>query len=358
MNLKDTFYNQSFIESLASTLDKEVAIDKKAFVRTIINKNWAEKELKERMRFITSTVHHFLPFDYTKQVDILYKIAPKYNDFAAMIFPDFIQIYGLDDFDISIKAMKFFTQHSSSEFAIRPFIERYPHETMQHLLKWSTHKNHHVRRLASEGARPRLPWAPPLREFIANPQPILPILENLKQDESEYVRKSVANHLNDISKDHPGLVLEITKQWHGNHKNTNWIVKHGLRTLLKKGNKKALSIFGLDNSKKLEVKDLSLSKKQIKIGDDVHFTFKISNTSNAERALRVEYKIDFVKANGSTSSNVFQLSEFRLKANGNKEFKRKQSFKDLSTRKHYPGQHKITISINGDEKSAVLLDLC
>ncbi len=357
MNLKDE-YNKAFIEKLGNKLYSiEKAFDTMAFVKSVINKDWEQRELKDRMRFITINIHQHLNFSYPKQIEILSKVVADYGGLKGMIFPDFVQVYGLDDLNTSLKAMELFTQYSTAEFAIRPFIGKYPTETMQQMLAWSTHKNEHLRRLASEGCRPRLPWAPPLRNFIADPNPALPILENLKNDNSLYVRKSVANHLNDISKDHPNLVLKLTKKWYGKQPHTNWIVKHALRTLLKKGNKKALAIFGLDNSKNLETNNLTLSKNTIKIGGYIHFEFDVMNNSNQERNIRLEYKVAFVKANGTTSNKVFQLSEFSLKANAQKHFKRKQWFKELSTRKHYPGEHKITLVINGDEKEKVKLSL-
>ena len=357
MNLKDE-YNKQFVTNLAKDIiGYDDKFDSKNFIKHIINENWEVKELKERMRFITETLNSFLNHSYPQQIKILSQVVTNYKGLQGMLFPDFVQVYGLDDYDTSIKALELFTQHSTAEFAIRPFIEKYPNQTMQQMLLWSKHKNEHLRRLSSEGTRPKLPWASPLKEFIKNPKPCLPILKNLKNDESLYVRKSVANHLNDISKNQPELVLSICNKWHGNSKNTNWIVKHALRTLLKKGDKKALAIFGLDNAKQLEVNNLTLSKKEIKIGDFLFFEFDVINQSNKEMAIRLEYKIDYVKANGSTSAKVFQLSEFSLNAQQSKSFKRKQWFKQLSTRVHYPGIHKITLIINGDEKESVNVKL-
>ncbi|MDG1475827.1 MAG: DNA alkylation repair protein [Vicingaceae bacterium] len=357
MNLKDE-YNKAFIEELSRKLKfVSTDFDTNSFNQSIINSDWEHRELKDRMRFITTNINTHLNFSYPKQIKILSKVVADYRGLKGMVFPDFVQVYGLNDLNTSLKAMELFTQYSTAEFAIRPFIEKYPKETMLQMLAWSTYKNEHLRRLASEGCRPRLPWASPLRNFIANPNPALPILENLKNDSSLYVRKSVANHLNDISKDHPNLVLKMTKSWYGEKTHTNWIVKHALRTLLKKGDKKALAIFGLDNSKNLETTNLTLSQNNIKIGEYIHFEFDVLNNSKKTRNIRLEYKIAFVKANGSASNKVFQLSEFSLKANNQKHFKRKQWFKELTTRKHYPGEHKITLVINGDEKSKIGLIL-
>ena len=357
MNLKDE-YNEAFVVDLANKIyTKASSFNTTSFTKSILNNSWKNKELKERVRWISENINSHLQLAYQKQIAILLEIAPNYGGLKGFIFPDFVQVFGLNDLKTSFKAMELFTQYSTAEFAIRPFIEMYPNETMKQIMDWSLHENHHLRRLSSEGSRPRLPWAPPLRRFIQNPKPNLPILENLIDDESEYVRKSVANHLNDISKNHPDLVLQLAKNWVGNSKNRNWIVKHGLRTLLKKGNKEALEIFGLDNSKEILIENLLISSNEIKIGDFIYFEFNVINHSEVIRNIRLEYKIDYVKANGSTSKKVFQISEFCLKSKATKSFKRKQGFKELTTRKHYSGQHKITLFINGDEKSNITLSL-
>jgi len=357
LKLKDE-YNKVFIEKLAIKLsDASHSFNTKAFVQSIINNDWKNKELKERVGTVAKNIHIYLTVPYKKQVSILVNIAPKFKGLQLFIFPGFVEKYGLNDLKTSVKAMELFTELFTSEMAIRPFIEKYPREIGKQLLAWSLSDNHHYRRLSSEGTRPRLPWASPLRNFIKDPSPNLPILENLKNDESLYVRKSVANHLNDISKNHPELVLKIAKKWHGKTAHTNWVVKHGLRTLLKKGDKKALAIFGLDNAKNIRTEHLCLSKGSIKIGDFIHFEFDVINDAKQKRAVRLEYKVAFVKANGNTSNKVFQISEFSLSPSSKKHFKRKQWFKELSTRKHYPGTHNISLVVNGEEKSSVRLEL-
>ncbi|MCO6498925.1 MAG: DNA alkylation repair protein [Vicingus serpentipes] len=357
MNLKDEF-DKTFIVDLSCKISTQTtAFNQHSFEDSLLNDLWEKKELKERIRAIAEVIHSHLQFSYIEQTNILSKIAPNYKGLKGLIFPEFIQLYGLNDVPTSFKAMELFTQYSTAEFAIRPFIEKYPKESHQQLLTWSLSDNYHLRRLASEGSRPRLPWGRKLIAFIKKPQPNIPILENLKNDDSLYVRKSVANHLNDISKDHPNLVLDLAKKWLGTSKHSDWIVKHALRTLLKKGDKKALAIFGLDDSKGLEIKDLTLSKSKIKIGEFVHFQFKLINQSNQQRSIRLEYSVNYIKANGSSSKKKFQLSELSLNPNTKKAFKRKQWFKELSTRKHYPGNHIITIIVNGDEKESVSLSI-
>ena len=222
---------------------------------------------------------------------------------------------------------------------------------MKQMLKWSKDKNHHLRRLSSEGCRPRLPWAMALPAFKKDPSPILPILENLKNDESEYVRKSVANNLNDISKDNPELVLEIIKKWKGKSKNTDWIVKHASRSLLKSGNPEALEIFGVSSKVNVDVLKLKIAKKKIKIGESNTFAFTIHSKEKKDIKLRLEYFVHYVKVNGSLSKKIFKISETKYSPGETREITRSHSFKNNSIRKHNAGEHKISIVCNGVEKA-------
>jgi len=158
----------------------------------------------------------------------------------------FVEKYGLDDFNVSMKAIEEITKRNTGEYTIRPFIEKYPKRTMKKMLRWSKNKNKHVRRLASEGCRPKLPWASKLQLFVDDPNPILPILENLKDDNSKYVQKSVANNLNDILKDNYPIAINMIKKWANDNPTLErkWIIKHALRNQLKKKNTVAISIMG------------------------------------------------------------------------------------------------------------------
>jgi hypothetical protein len=178
---------------------------------------------------------------------------------------------------------------------------------------------------------------------------VLEVLEQLKDDESEFVRKSVANNLNDISKDNPELALETAVRWYGYSDRTNRIVKHGLRTLLKKGNTQALRLFGFGDPSTLNVEGFEIDKKSLPIGDVFHFSFQLVNTKKTTQKVRLEYKIDFVKSNGTTSGKIFQIIEKEFHP-GPSELKRKHGFHDLTTRKHYPGLHRISIIVNGEKK--------
>jgi 3-methyladenine DNA glycosylase AlkC len=351
-------YNKDLINKLGRAFKDEYPLfDTEIFEALVFDKDWDNRELKQRMRHITSCLHEMLPDDYLQTLEILTRVAPGFNGFAAILFPDYVELYGLDHFDESLKALGFFTQFSSSEFAIRPFIIKQPKKMMQQMLQWSTHSNHHVRRLASEGCRPRLPWAIALQDFKKDPSLILPILENLKEDESEYVRRSVANNLNDIAKDNPEIVLEITRRWKGKNPLTDKIVKHASRSLLKKGVTEALSNFDFLPPNNINVTKLEISLKSISIGDDFVFSFQLANSAAAPVKLRIEYGIYYMKANGKWSRKIFQLTENTFLPNKTYQFKKKQSFKELTTRKHYAGEHKLVIIVNGRELADITFEL-
>jgi len=295
----------------------------------------------------------YLPADYKEAIGIIDKIVMNYGtwlDGTGWFFPIFVEVFGQDEenWDISIAALERYTLYSSSELAVRPFIIKHEKRMMAQMDVWSKHEHELVRRLSCEGCRPALPWAPALNSFKKDPAPVLPILERLKTDPSPCVRKSVANNLNDISKTHPDLVVKIAKEWYGKNEHTDWIVKHGCRTLLKKGNREALAIFGCDDAASVDVVDFTLGAKSISIGEDITFSFTIF-AKEATKA-RLEYGIDYVKSNGKRNRKIFKISEVSLKENEKKFYTRKHSFADVSTRKHYPGIHSITLIVNGIEQ--------
>ena len=194
-----------------------------------------------------------------------------------------------------------------------------------------------------------------MTKYKKDPAPILPILEQLKNDPSVWVRKSVANNLNDISKTHPDLVIKIAKEWYGKNEDTDWIVKHGCITLLKKGNREALTLFGCGDSTSTDVIDFALGAPVVSIGEDINFSFSISSKQAGK--VRLEYGIDYVKSGGKRNRKIFQISEVSLKANEKKEYVKKHSFADVSTRKHYAGTHSITLIVNGAERGTLDFEL-
>jgi len=351
-------YTQDFIQTLSKELKKGYKkFDSKGFEFSVFNEDWSELELKQRMRHIALNLKEFIPKSFHESINIMKPAATQFGGFESMFFPDYVELYGLDDFDISIDAMEHFTKYSSSEFAVRPFIKKYPDKMMRQMSLWAESDNYHVRRLASEGCRPRLPWAMALPKFKKNPQPVLKILEKLKHDNEEYVRRSVANNLNDISKDNPDLVIKKANKWLGHSAETDWVVKHACRSLLKAGHKDVLTLFGFSCVDHIELNKFKIDNA-VAWNGELNFSFRLISKEKRLDKLRIEYAIYFVKSNKKQSKKVFKISEGNY-PEAEKEIFRSFSFKPISTRKYYPGKHELSIIVNGEEfrgKSFVLLE--
>ena len=343
--LKDVF-DKKFITELAADLKQaHPKFDQQAFIKATFKNGWKEKELKQRIRHISINMQQGIPADYKKAIAILKPVSDNYSELQHLIFPDFVEYFGIDDLHTSIGAMAYFTENSSSEFPVRFFIIKYEKQMMAQMKKWANSKNEHLRRLASEGCRPRLPWAIGLPKYKKDPSAVLPILEKLKQDKSEYVRRSVANNLNDISKDNPNIVMKLAKEWHGISSETDKLIKHGCRTLLKQGEPKILQLFGFKVPKHVELKKFKVTK-EIKMGEEIEFTFSLNTDKKQLGLLRIEYIIEFVCQNNKTGKKVFKISEGHYTENVRNIIK-KHSFKKISTRKYYAGKHRVSVVVNG-----------
>lgn len=364
MNLKD-LYSQEFLEQCFREFKSHApSIRRKDFFDSIQNSGWDQLELKQRMRQIAKTTREILPGNYPEQLKILVKITEDkilhpdgHMNFVYMYIPDFVEQFGQEHVQISLKAMEKITCFTSCEFAIRPYILKYPDKLIPQMIKWSKHKHPMVRRLASEGCRPRLPWAMALPFLKKDPGAILPVLENLKSDPSETVRRSVANNLNDIAKDHPEVLVKITKQWFGKTDETDRLLKHACRTLLKKAHPEILRVFSLDENIDIKVKNLKLKSDHVKIGDTLEFDFELFPGKLTDAKVRIEYIIRYAKSGGKYSDKIFQAGELKGIQEKKLLLRRKQSLKDMTTRKHYPGAHRLSIRINGKEKAATFFHL-
>lgn len=350
-------YNKQFFTDFANQL-KVVApkFDNEGFIKDIFDAHWEEKELKQRMRHTSEVLNKHLSNNFKQNaenivrfIQYLQKTGLKEHTIEYMFIPDFIEVYGVDDYETSIKAFEKITQFTSCEFAVRPFIIKYENMMMQQMLLWSDHENDMVRRLASEGCRPRLPWAMALPELKRNPKAILPILERLKNDASESVRRSVANNLNDISKDNPEIVITLAKQWIGKSKETDWVVKHACRTLLKQGHPKVMPLFGFGDIKHIKVSSFEVHTPTVNIGNYLEFSFNLENSGTKASLVRLEYGLYYQKQNGTLSRKVFKISEKLYPKDSITNIVRKQSFKIITTRKYHTGLHQVSLIINGKE---------
>lgn len=349
-------YTREFVGGLSRAIESVcLSFESPAFARAVFDERWEERELKSRMGHLSEMLHRFLPEGYEQSLGVLMRIAPRFQGFEYLFFPDYVERYGIEEYEISIVALEHFTEYASSEFAVRPFIMRYPQRMMAQMELWADSGNEHLRRLASEGCRPRLPWAMALPVFKSDPRPILPILEKLKADESEYVRRSVANNLNDISKDNPELVIGIAQSWLGKNAQTDRLVKHACRTLLKRGVPEVLELFGYEPPGHIEIDDLVVDES-VAWGNSLSFSFVLSASNKRLGKLRIEYGLDFMKRNGRTARKVFKISESDVQSH-RKRVLRTHAFKPISTRKYYAGAHGIAIILNGQEVASGAFEL-
>ncbi|MBP3966344.1 DNA alkylation repair protein [Paenibacillus lignilyticus] len=346
-------YDMPFLRRFAElTASEWPAFERERFTLLVTGEGWEELELKGRIRRITESLGAVLPASYPEALDVLLAIHERCAGFPYLFFPDFVERYGLSDWERSMHALEKFTIQSTAEFAIRPFLLQEPERTMARMMEWARSENEHLRRLASEGCRPRLPWAQALTMFKRDPSPIIPLLELLKCDPSLYVRKSVANNLNDIAKDHPDAVKAIAARWKGQHTLTDWIVRHGCRTLIKAADPEIMALFGYEEGAAencVDAAEIEVMQESVKIGGivEVRYALRLGDSTSEPIKLRIELGVFYAKAGGKVSQKRFLLSDKRAAPGTRLAGGKKLDFTDLTTRKHYPGLHRLELVVNG-----------
>ncbi|WHS58048.1 DNA alkylation repair protein [Pseudomonas sp. G2-4] len=355
--LKEIF-NAARLEHIAGEMSAVYpAFDAKAFLR-MANDGLAELSVMQRMARVSECLHAMLPLSYEASLDVLRDLAPRLNSmFVSMFLPHYVAAYGRHCFDLSMDALKYFTQFGSSEFAVRHFLRDDLARTLNVMHDWALDANEHVRRLASEGSRPRLPWSFHLEPIQANPELAAAILEALKADNSLYVRKSVANHLNDITKQHPDWVLDRIENWPLQERHTAWIARHALRSLIKQGNPRALAVIGVAGKAQVDVLELKVTPAVIRLGEQITLSFKVQSTLEQSQRLVIDYAIDYVKASGGTAAKVFKLKTFDLPALGCATLSRAQHIRELTTRRHYAGRHAVHLLVNGERLGSTAFEI-
>ncbi|MDR6669051.1 DNA alkylation repair protein [Rhizobium sp. 1399] len=314
-------------------------------------------ELMERAALIRDALFATLPENFPEAATILAASLPaagKTGLTGWMLLPvnQFIAARGIRDFDIALDLLKALTPHFTAEFGIRQFIHQDQQRALATIARWVDDANHHVRRLSSEGTRPRLPWAMRLPQLIKDPSPILPILTALMDDPEDYVRRSVANSLNDIAKDHPDLVAAfIAEHIEGASAERRWLLKHASRTLLKKGHARALANFGFGAAASLEC-NLLLANPAVLFGEGLDFEIRLRNAGDIAQSLMIDYAIHHVKADGSLSPKVFKWKTVTLEAGEDHIVQRRHAMRPITTRRYYPGEHRIVILVNGTETAS------
>ena len=304
--------------------------------------------LMQRLRRMTQALHATLPADYRQALEVLRALALRIeNGFATLVLPDYVGQYGQDDFDVSMDALKFFTASGSSEFAVREFLRKDLKRALAIMEVWSRDDSDAVRRLASEGSRPRLPWSFRLDAIQADPSLAAPILENLRSDASLYVRKSVANHLNDVTKSHPEWVLDRLATWPVDNAHTAWIAKRALRSLIKAGNGRALAVIGAGGVPDVKISKFAVTPRRVALGERVTLSFDLASKCLESQRLVIDYRMHYVKKSGVTAAKVFKLKELTLDGGQKVAIERTQNIRDFTTRVHYAGRHDVEILVNG-----------
>ncbi len=355
-------FNAALVNDLARALKRAWRdFDDKSFTAAAV-KDFKNLELKQRVLQIAAELGTYLPKDVPRALKLLTAtlrpldksgepIDDKSHGLAGMvIWPmgEYVARYGFDHIDESLAALGALTIRSTAEFAIRPFLQKHPRKVLAYLKKWAKDSNAHVRRLASEGSRPRLPWGLRLRAFIDDPSPLLPLLESLKDDPSEYVRRSVANSLNDIAKDHPDVVAALAKRWMKNAPPERMrLVRHACRTLIKAGHVNTLAALGFAERPQIKLAGFVLTTPKVKYGSHAAFALELRSLSSSPQNIVLDYVVHHRKKNGGTSPKVFKWKTLVLKPKDSLQLERRHAVRPITTRVYYPGRHRIEVMVNG-----------
>lgn len=366
------FINPQTIQLLA----KQVSATKRPFRRSLFTrralKGLDDLEMKQRVRQVSESLRAALDPAYETALATLVEALPPAqegtedttNGFLYWPFLQFVEDFGPSEkthYTANMQALHAMTQRFSAEFAIRPFLAEEPDRTLAVLQKWSTDSSPHVRRLCSEGSRPRLPWGLRLNRFIEEKGATTPLLDALVDDPEEYVRRSVANHVNDIAKDHPDLSLELCGRWleqaapQSGQKNRQRLIRHALRSLIKQGSPEALALIGY-RAAQLKA-TLELEPEAVKLSEHTVMKLRLQSAEKSACPLLIDYAVHFIKANGSLSPKVFKWTEKTIEAKGELTIERKHVFRAVTTRRHYPGRHRIEILVNGKSVADVAVQV-
>jgi len=341
-----------------------VGFDEQGFVKFCVE-GIESRELKERSNRIVEGLEKYLPADFLTAGKILVGSLDPSSDlpldtsgdlmrgvgvrgWGIMPMADYVGASGLKHVEEALEILRELTCRWSSEFGIRPFFRDHPEQTLKIVNGWVRDDNFHVRRLISEGSRPRLPWGLRLHDFVEDPAPVIKLLEQLKDDDSEYVRRSVANNLNDIAKDHPDLVARTAENWLKNAStDRKRLVRHALRSLIKQGHKGALGALGYGPAK-VQVNSFKVLTPEVVLGGALEFDLNLASGGADEQALIIDYVVHHLKANGKTSGKVFKWKNTHLKSGAELRAQKRHPMKPITTRKYYGGGHRVEILINGE----------
>ena len=317
-------------------------------------------ELKARVSHVADALGATMPSAFGQAAGVVRgaMASPAFDGWIVFPVNDWVSRFGIDDPDTALPLLGELTSRWSAEFAVRPFIEAHRERTFEEFDRWIESPDEHRRRLVSEGSRPRLPWGRQLRDFIADPAPTIALLDRLVDDPSPYVRKSVANHLNDISKDHPETALATAARWLEEEPGSDgrrWVVSHGLRSLVKAGDPAALRLLGFDPDAPFSLTTFSVSPSTVEIGDAVTIEFAL--TAARATPVMVDYRIHHAGASAPRAPKVFKLKRTRLEPGVETAFRREHRIREVSVRRIHPGPHLIEVQVNGKVLAATTVEV-
>lgn len=358
--LKNAF-SPALVRGLADDLARvHRAFPRAAFLKQA-TRGLAALELTGRARQVSLALRDHLPPDYGEALAVLvaslgppltvtagfgmavFRYLP-YSQLIAELGPRQPQ-----HLQASLSALHALTQRFTAEWAIRPFIEQHHGPTMATLRRWAGDPSVHVRRLVSEGTRARLPWAGRLRCFQQDPAPAIALLDLLVDDAEPYVRRSVANHLGDIAKDHPELAVATARRWLARDTaERRWIAAHGLRALAKRGHAGTLSLLGVGGHPEVELSAVRISPRRPCIGGRVAITATLTSTGGKSQDLRIDLVVHYAKAGGGSGPKTFIVDRVRLEPRGHLPIDHTLRLADLTTRRHHPGEHRLELLVNGE----------
>lgn len=341
--------------------------DQKSFLKNIASE-LAPLELKDRVIFLATKLNRYLPENLLKSLPLL-KGALKQNEkdtiglygFSVWPLTEYVSRYGLPEFDLSMNVLKEMTKVFTAEFGVRNFFLHDEKKALKHFFIWSSDKNEHVRRLVSEGSRPLLPWGQKLPGFVKDPLATWELLEILKNDQSEYVRKSVANHINDHSKNHPDLVVKKLLEWRKSSdfdKDLDWVIRHASRTLIKKGHPKAFVLHGVESGK-VQVISQKIVTKKVELGNSLQVEVEFKNQSLKKLKIILDHEVHLLRANQKYNIKCFKGKSLELDPGEQKKLSFNIPLKPVTTRTYYGGKHFWNIKINGisEEKLSFTLNV-
>jgi len=356
--LKNQF-DRALLERLARRLhDVHPEFDESRFVDTLAEA-LPPLELKDRINRVADELRAALPDDYPTALAIVVDAAvdPDIEGFPAWPLCSFVERHGLDHPAASLAAMESLTRSFSCEFAIRPYLEHHLEAARASMRRWTASPDEAVRRLPSEGTRPHLPWGPKVDALLADPGIGIELLELLRHDPSETVRRSVANHLNDIARNHPDLVVEICTRWRSDPAIEPSMIRHALRSLVKKGHPGALAVLGFTTSPEVDVSSFSIDPSALWLGDSITLTTTLVSTASTSQRLVVDFVVHHVGASGTTTPKVFKWTTLDLGPGESVTLRKRRKIATASTRRYHAGAHRVELQVAGEARAEGAFEL-